>query len=369
MNLIIKKVDPNSKEKLTEIIDSLEIEFPSKVFIKPNIVASYPSTSGIVTDINLVKVLIKYLKDKGVKKIFIGESCLVGIDIDKVLKTSGYDSLKKYPGVKVLNLDREKRIKLKFMGGQIEIPRIAKDCFYINFAKLKTHNQTKVSLGLKNQKGLLLAKDKKRFHKAGLHKAVAHLALAVSPDLTIIDGINALEGEGPVSLGHLKQANVIIAGKNILEVDSLGCLVMGLNPYKVEHLRIAKELEIGQIDLDYLEKKAKGYKQKFILPKSEGFIKLLRLYLYFSDYTCSACLNLLSQIFRFSLFHPWSWPKIFYAVVLRRTNVLTGSFCQIPQKGRNICVGVCAKKIASRHNIQWIGGCGNFNIGDLIKKL
>ena len=314
-NLVIKKIEPTEKERLKDLLDELKINFPKKVFIKPNIVASYKKDSGIITDVDLVEVLIKYLLKKQVEEIIVGESCPFGVNAEQVLKETGYKKLEKYLKVKVISLDNEERIILGAGNDKIRIPIIAKDYFYINFAKLKTHNQTMVSLGMKNQKGLLLGSDKARFHKTGLHESIARLSLTICPNLTIIDGIYALEGEGPVSLGKRKRADVVIAGSNVLEVDSLACLIMGIDPYKVEHIKTAEKIGVGFIDIKKLREKAKPYAKKFIFPKNKGYTKFLRMRFYFSDYTCSSCLNLNSRIFRFALKNPKYIFKIFYASV------------------------------------------------------
>ena len=57
--------------------------------------------------------------------------------------------------------------------------------------KMKTHLQSSVTLGIKNQKGLLLTKDKKVFHRMDIHDALRQLSSAARPDLTIVDGIIA----------------------------------------------------------------------------------------------------------------------------------------------------------------------------------
>jgi uncharacterized protein (DUF362 family) len=80
-------------------------------------------------------------------------------------------------------------------------------------AKLKTHIQTGVTLGLKNQKGLLLSEDKKRFHKRDLSGCIRAPSVVARPDLTLVDGIVGLEGDGPWRRGTPKEMNLLVAAK------------------------------------------------------------------------------------------------------------------------------------------------------------
>jgi uncharacterized protein (DUF362 family) len=67
-----------------------------------------------------------------------------------------------------------------------------------------------VTLGLKNQKGLLLPEDKKRFHKLDLNDCIRALTQVVRPNLTLVDGIVGLEGDGPWRWGTTKEVNLLV---------------------------------------------------------------------------------------------------------------------------------------------------------------
>jgi hypothetical protein len=118
---------------------------------------------------------------------------------------------------------------------------------------LKTHVQTKVSLGLKNLKGCLQMRSKMEFHKKGLERMIALLSTKVKPKLTIIDGIYANE-HGPGRMGTAHRMNLIIAGRDILSCDIVGSTILGIDPSTVDHLRefatiTDQSLEIDTIDV------------------------------------------------------------------------------------------------------------------------
>jgi uncharacterized protein (DUF362 family) len=61
----------------------------------------------------------------------------------------------------------------------------------------------------------------------------------------IVDGIEALEGYGPL-LGNRLHAGVIVAGSDLTAVDATCCRVMGIDPEQIGYLTLGAAL--GQID-------------------------------------------------------------------------------------------------------------------------
>ena len=106
---------------------------------------------------------------------------------------------------------------------------------------MKTHFHTTVTLGAKNQKGLLLPEDKQFDHlEVRLHPALSEYARLARPHLTLVDGIVGMEGEGPTK-GRPKRAGVIALGTDIYETDFACARFMGVDPMKVRHLAYAVE--------------------------------------------------------------------------------------------------------------------------------
>jgi hypothetical protein len=70
----------------------------------------------------------------------------------------------------------------------------------------------------------------------------------------MIDGLVAMEGQGPLG-GTPVEMDVLIAGRDLVAVDSVGCAVMGIDPRRIEHLRLAHERGLGEIDLKKIEVK------------------------------------------------------------------------------------------------------------------
>ena len=249
------------------------------IFIKPNVVIGTGDTS-IVTSPEVVESLIKYFPGH---KITIGERSAVGVDTCQALERSGYVALAKKYGVKIVDLGQAARVKVKWDRGYLELPQLIFENHYINLAKLKTHFLTTVSLCAKNQKGLLSVKDAKKFHFIGIDQAICALGKAVKPDLNLIDGIKALEGNGPTTFGKAKKMDVLIAGNDLFQVDSVACRIMGIEPSEVKHL-IPQQVPEGLLDTVHV------LASPFLRPELKNCLTVESVHFHNIRNCCSGCI-------------------------------------------------------------------------------
>jgi len=246
---LVKYTDsPNSLKDSIALCDGFKNLKPTdRVLIKPNLVAwddQFPiAPFGVYTTTRLVEDLIICLKDFGCGKITIGEG---SVQIKKDTGTQaafeglGYRSLEKRYGVSLVDFNISKSVEFPYGNGQVL--NIAKEAvetdFFINFPVLKTHGQTKVSLGLKNLKGCLKLISKRHCHhpESGLEFSFSHIADFVKPKLTIIDGIYALE-KGALHFGNAYRKDIIIASTDILGADLAAAQTIGYGPDDIAHFQ------------------------------------------------------------------------------------------------------------------------------------
>lgn len=215
---ILKSTYKNVSENIEKMFGLLEYTpVKESIFIKPNLVDSFSPKSGIVTSPKMVEAIVKYFrKNFPEKQIIIGDGCALHIDMENILNKSGYRYISDRYGIKIVSLDEVEREELTWEHGSLKLPEFIHTHEYINVPKLKTHMQTSVSISMKNQKGLLLKKNKQDFHrKFDLNDSIKLLTGIVKPDLNIIDGILSLEGNGPLGHGKPKKTNLIIGSTNI----------------------------------------------------------------------------------------------------------------------------------------------------------
>ena len=237
-----------------------------RVFIKPNIVfwtkaCSFPKW-GVITTSRVIEDTVILLKEHGIEDITIGE----GIVVDRhdtetpahAFQTLGYETLRQRYGVKYLNI-MERPFRKVDLGEGIILKfneDILDSDFLVDIPAMKSHNQTVVSLGIKNLKGVIDIPSRKKCHSANpgkdLHFHVARLAGPMPPTLTIIDGIYSLE-RGPGFDGRMRRSNLVLASADLLSADLVGAKVLGHDPAAVPHLVYAAKRAGRPVDLSDIE--------------------------------------------------------------------------------------------------------------------
>ena len=238
-----------------------------RVLIKVNFITTKTWDTGATTDPLVVEAIIKKLKHLPVE-IYVVESDATMTNADKAFEATGMKEMCKQNGVQCLNLRHVKeRVKIAIPNGEtlrsITVPRIVTESAIISAAKLKTHNATKVTLGMKNMFGLLPDKFKGKYHARGISKVVVDINTVLKPALTLIDGFVGMEGKGPTDGTPIKM-DLIIAGKDVVATDATAARVMGFDPMEISHIRRAYEKGLGNIEnIEIVGSKLEDVRQVF----------------------------------------------------------------------------------------------------------
>ena len=115
----------------------------------------------------------------------------------------------------------------------------------INICKLKTHAMTGYSGGIKNLFGTIPGLEKPQMHYRwpeieDFSNMLLELAQTVAPQLTVIDAIDAMEGNGPTG-GTSHPLHMLLAAKDFYTQDCFAAKLMGLEPTEIVMLRQALE--------------------------------------------------------------------------------------------------------------------------------
>jgi uncharacterized protein (DUF362 family) len=120
----------------------------------------------------------------------------------------------------------------------------------VSMPKMKTHHWAGVTLSLKNMFGVMpgvyYGWPKNLLHWAGIPQTILDINANVRPQLAIIDGIVAMEGDGPLS-GTPKALGVLIMGQNLTAVDATATRLMKIDPWSISYLATADGW-LGNID-------------------------------------------------------------------------------------------------------------------------
>ncbi|MCK4251017.1 DUF362 domain-containing protein [candidate division WOR-3 bacterium] len=227
-----------------------------RVCIKPNISFAANVDCGATTTPEITKQVVELCLDAGASKVIILDHTIQNPQLC-VEKSKIEEALIDKKKVSLLTLTKERQFT------EIEIPqgkelksiKIAKAIQsadkLINLPTAKSHSATGVSLGIKNLMGLIW--NRGHLHHVNLDKAIAELATVIKPDLTIVDATRALTEGGPGGPGKTVVLNKVIAGTDIVAVDSY---TVGITQWykrsftgtSVKSIVAAFELRLGEIN-------------------------------------------------------------------------------------------------------------------------
>ena len=231
----------------------------SKVFVKINHLSPpSPAERGIVTHPVFVEAVLNLLKD-------IGVEITVGDDIEggsgDGFRVSGFRQMCEKVGVRLLNLKEDGFVETICNGHLLEKVHISKTALdadvIINLPKLKTHSLCVYTGGIKNMYGTIPFGLRQKFHADYMRNEIfsqmlTDLFSTVKPGLTIMDGIVAMEGEGPAG-GSLRRPGIILASQDTVALDAVATKVIGFNPLDIYTIRYADERGLGVGSLDNIE--------------------------------------------------------------------------------------------------------------------
>jgi len=273
-----------SVRKAIELCGGLDdMPAKAKVFIKPNIVfwtrkVAFPKW-GVITTSRMVEDVVVLLKERGIDDITIGEGIVTQAKDWETpahaFESLGYNLLNKRYGVKAINVfEREFREVDLGNGETLNFNTDILDSdFVVDIPVLKTHAQTVVTLGIKNLKGMIDIKSRKKSHNAdpekNLNYWVAKLADPMPPMLTLLDGIYTTE-RGPSFDGRVRRSNIVVASTDVLSADMVGAKILGYAPSEVPHLVHAaknhkRSNDVSEIEVvgEMIEAVASRYKYTF----------------------------------------------------------------------------------------------------------
>jgi len=231
-----------------------------RVVLKPNLVHQpnlptrwhTPRDKSIrpafTTDIRIVRALSQQMLQAAKCKLTLAEG--TPNEATRMFEFLGYTQLAKELGINLVDLDQSERMTVKVDGlarKEYSLPAVTQTCdVLVDIAVMKTHHLTGVTLGMKNLFGLT-PMPKRQFH-AKINEVLCDLCLARKPDLVLVDGLVAMEGQGPLD-GTTVQMDLLVAGRDIVAVDAVCTAIMGFDPDRVKHLKLASGKGIGESDL------------------------------------------------------------------------------------------------------------------------
>ncbi|OLS15976.1 MAG: hypothetical protein RBG13Loki_0392 [Promethearchaeota archaeon CR_4] len=252
-----------------------------RILLKPNLLIPKPPDAGITTHPEVVAAMIDWLVEYGIVKedIVVAESSSTfssnvtrrafnKCGIQEVCESRGV-RWTPFEGTKMVRVDLPTGKMVKFLNISEELVRAE---VVINLPILKTHNLTVITAAIKNMFGSLVLTNKTDMHaRFPAYTDFAEMLVDVysvsKPSLTIVDGITAMEGNGPGAGGKLVELGLLLAGTDPVAIDTICAEIMGFDQRLILSTQAAArrglgtnnvaEIEIAGVSLDEIRRKFK----------------------------------------------------------------------------------------------------------------
>ncbi len=233
-----------------------EIKPGMTVVIKPNLVMSSKPGNAIATHPALVAAVGKCVQKAGAD-VVIAESPggpYTPAAMKAVFRGCGYTDMAKDCGFTLYTDCKSREVSLPgaVRCRQLSVvePFLTRD-YLIDMAKLKTHSMVGFSGAVKNLFGTVPGLQKPELHcrfpeKQPFSEMLVDLCDFLKPDLCFLDGILAMEGNGPTG-GRPRSLGVLGASKSPYALDVCGAALIGLEPESVLMLKEADRRGLGPV--------------------------------------------------------------------------------------------------------------------------
>lgn len=218
-----------------------------RVLLKPNLV-EFDSATVINTDASIIAAAVELFHRLGASDVRIGEGPGHRRDTLDLADDARYRSaIPKFESI-FTDLNRDDVSPIRGFADEPEFyfPNTVLGAdLIVSLAKMKTHHWAGATLSMKNLFGLvpgaIYGWPKNKLHYIGIPRSVVELSRHFRNTYAIVDGVIGMEGNGPIQ-GTPKPAGVLVMGHDLVAVDSTCCRIMGIDPEKVEYLRMAADL-------------------------------------------------------------------------------------------------------------------------------
>ena len=218
-----------------------------RVLLKPNLVEPTPEIPHMTTHPAMVVAAAAVFRDWGAS-VTVGEAPGHVRDTEMAVLESGLSDALRTAGVPFADLNYESvgwqrnRGRCSRLKGFYFPQSILAADYIVSMPKLKTHHWVGMTASMKNLYGVLpgikYGWPKNVLHHSGIPETVVDINATLPETLAIVDGIDCMEGDGPI-LGSCKRMGLVLVGHNLPAVDATIARIMGLVPERISYLQLA----------------------------------------------------------------------------------------------------------------------------------
>lgn len=229
-----------------------------KITIKPNVLIGSDPSKSVTTHPTVFRATAKILQESGCI-VSYGDSPSFG-GCESNLKKSGLKQVGDELGIALADFDHGRNVshntalqnkKFVFANGILDADGV------VSLPKMKTHGLTRFTGAVKNQFGCIPGILKGQFHVKianpyDFATMLVDINTFIKPRLFVMDGIMAMEGNGPRS-GKPRQMNVLLFSTDPIATDSIASKIIGLNPEYVPTSIPGEKAGLGTYHYDNID--------------------------------------------------------------------------------------------------------------------
>ena len=237
---------------------ALFVKSGEKIVLKPNILFGSDPEKCVTTHPAVFRAAGNLLKEAGVNVLY-GDSPGFGKS-EPNLRKSGLKQVGDELGFILADFDSGRPVshkdallvkKFVIANGVLDTDGL------ISLPKLKTHGLVRFTGAVKNQFGCVPGFFKGQFHVKlpdpyDFATMLVDLNTLIKPRLYIMDGITAMEGNGPRS-GKPKQLGVLLISADPIALDAIACRIIALNPEVVPTAKPGEKAGLGTYHSENIE--------------------------------------------------------------------------------------------------------------------
>jgi uncharacterized protein (DUF362 family)/Pyruvate/2-oxoacid:ferredoxin oxidoreductase delta subunit len=229
-----------------------------KIVMKPNVLIGSNPESCVTTHPSVFKAVGRILKESGTT-VYYGDSSAFGKS-ETNMRKSGLKQAGDEMGFLLADFDSGRLVHHKD-GVLIKNFTIANGALdadgIVSLPKFKTHGIVRFTGAAKNQFGCIPGLLKGQYHVKladpyDFSTMLVDLNMVLKPRLYIMDGISAMEGNGPRS-GKAKKMNVLLFSSDPIALDATACRIIGFDPEFVPTSSPGEKAGLGTYHAENIE--------------------------------------------------------------------------------------------------------------------
>lgn len=221
-----------------------------KIVIKPNVLVGTNPQKCVTTHPSVLMALGILLRSAGVR-VICGDSPGIG-KCEGNMKRARLKQVLDALDIPLADFDNGKMIshKRSLLNKKFVIANgVLESDGLVSVPKLKTHQLTRLTGAIKNQFGCIPGILKSQYHVKmpdpyDFATMLVDLNTLIKPCLYIMDGIVAMEGNGPRS-GKPKKLNVLLFSSDPVALDAIACKIIDLDPEYVPTSQVGEQAGLG----------------------------------------------------------------------------------------------------------------------------